>query len=134
MRFMLDTDTCIFLIRKSPASVLKKLTSLTPGDAGISVITLAELEYGVAKSSKQNVNAEALNEFCAPLEIAEFDEKAARFYGKVRAALEREGTPIGSMDTLIGAHALSLGVTLVTHNTREFSRIDGLKLADWVKA
>ncbi|MBF0292749.1 MAG: type II toxin-antitoxin system VapC family toxin [Nitrospinae bacterium] len=134
MRFMLDTDTCISLIRKSPASVLKKLTSLTPGDAGISVITLAELEYGVAKSSKQNINSEALSEFCAPLEIAEFGDKAARFYGKVRATLERDGTPIGSMDMMIGSHALSLGVTLVTHNTREFSRIDGLKLTDWAES
>lgn len=134
MRFMLDTDTCVFLIRKSPASVLKKLTSLKPGDVGVSVVTLAELEYGVAKSSKQNVNAEALSEFCVPLEIAGFGEKAARSYGEVRAALERAGTPIGSMDMMIGSHALSLGVTLVTHNTREFSRIEGLKLADWVKA
>lgn len=131
---MLDTDTCISLIRKSPAYTLKKLTSLTPGDVGVSIITLAELEYGVAKSSRQNVNAEALSEFCAPLEIAEFDGKAARSYGKVRAELERAGTPIGSMDMMIGAHALSLGVTLVTHNTREFSRIEGLKLADWIKA
>jgi tRNA(fMet)-specific endonuclease VapC len=122
------------MIRKSSASALKKLISLKPGDVGISVVTLAELEYGVAKSSKQKVNAEALDEFCAPFEIAGFDEKAARSYGEVRVTLERAGTPIGSMDMMIGAHALSLGVTLVTHNTRGFSRIRGLKLADWVKA
>jgi tRNA(fMet)-specific endonuclease VapC len=131
---MLDTDICIFLIKNNSASALKKLTSLKPGDVGISVVTLAELEYGAAKSSKQNANAEALSEFCAPLEIAEFGEKAARSYGEVRAGLEKAGTPIGSTDMMIGAHAVSLGVTLVTHNTREFSRIKGLKLADWVKA
>ena len=134
MRFMLDTGTCIFLIKNNSASALKKLTSLKPGDVGISVVTLAELEYGVAKSSKPVVNAEALSGFCAPLEIAGFDENAARSYGEIRATLELAGTPIGSMDMMIGAHALSLGVTFVTHNTREFSRIKGLKLADWVKA
>jgi tRNA(fMet)-specific endonuclease VapC len=132
MRFMLDTDTCIALIKRKPRSVLRRLTSLAPGEAGISTVTLAELRYGVAKSAQRERNAAALDEFLLPLDIADFDEAAAASYGTVRAALERAGAPIGPLDTQIGAHALSLGATLVTHNLREFRRIPGLACADWL--
>ncbi len=132
MRFMLDTDSCIALIKRKPAKVLRRILSLAPGEVGISAVTLAELSFGVAKSSQKERNRTALDEFLLPLEIADFDAAAAGSYGKVRAALEAAGTPIGPLDTQIGAHALSLGAVLVTHNTREFRRIPGLALEDWL--
>jgi tRNA(fMet)-specific endonuclease VapC len=132
MRFMLDTDSCIALIKRQPAKILRRITSLAPGEAGISAITLAELRSGVAKSTERERNSQALDEFLLPLEIADFDAAAADSYGTVRAVLEAAGTPIGPLDTLIGAHALSLGAVLVTHNTREFRRMPGLTVADWL--
>lgn len=131
MRFMLDTNICIYLIKQKPANVLKHFSSHDVGDVGISSITLAELQYGVSKSQHVQKNRHALSEFIQPLEIADFDEKAAESYGDIRATLEKAGTPIGSMDMLIGAHALSLGVTLVTNNVCEFKKIKGLKVVDW---
>jgi tRNA(fMet)-specific endonuclease VapC len=132
MRFMLDTDSCIALIKRKPNSILRRLTSLSPGEAGISAISLAELRYGVATSAQQEKNGLALDEFLLPLEVADFDEPTAESYGMVRAALEKAGTPIGPLDTQIGAHALSLGATLITHNSREFRRIPGLAVEDWL--
>jgi tRNA(fMet)-specific endonuclease VapC len=132
MRFMLDTDSCIALIKRKPARMLDKLTSHAPGDVGLSAVTLAELRYGVAKSAQRERNSQALDEFLLPLEIADFDEAAAGAYGEVRTTLEKAGTPIGPLDTQIGAHALSLGTVLVTHNTREFRRIPGLAVEDWL--
>jgi len=131
MKYMLDTNICIYLIKRKLPRVLKHFQSHVPGDIGISSITLAELRYGVAKSQHIEKNRQALDEFILPLEIADFDEKAAERYGNVRASLEKEGKPIGSMDMLIGAHALSLGITLITNNTREFKQIKTLKIADW---
>lgn len=132
MKLMLDTNTCIALIKRKPAQVLQKFSQYPVGDIGISVVTLAELRYGVAKSQQQARNQAALDEFTLPLEIAAFDEAATLAYGTLRATLERQGTPIGSLDTLIAAHALSLGATLVTNNTREFKRVAGLEVVDWV--
>ena len=132
MRFMLDTDSCIALIKRKPAKMLDKLTSHAPGDIGLSTVTLAELRYGVAKSAQKERNSQALDEFLLPLEIADFDEMSAGAYGEVRAALEKAGTPVGPLDTQIGAHALSLGAVLVTHNTREFRRVPGLAVEDWL--
>ena len=132
MRFMLDTDSCIALIKRKPAKMLDKLTSHAPGDVGLSTVTLAELRYGVAKSAQKDANACALDAFLLPLEIADFDETTAGVYGEVRAALEKTGTPIGPLDTQIGAHALSLGAVLVTHNAREFRRVPGLAVEDWL--
>jgi len=132
MRFMLDTDLCIALIKRKPAKMLDKLTSHAPGDVGLSTVSLAELRYGVAKSAQKERNSQALDEFLLPLEIADFDEMSAGSYGEVRAALEKAGTPIGPLDTQIGAHALSLGAVLVTQNTREFRRIPGLAVEDWL--
>lgn len=110
---------------------MKHFQSHVVGDIGISSVTLAELRYGVAKSQHIEKNRQALDEFILPLEIADFDEKAAEIYGNVRASLEKEGKSIGSMDMLIGAHVLSLGITLVTNNTREFKLIKSLKITDW---
>jgi len=131
MVLLLDTDVCIYLIRQRPASVLQRFDEYTVGDIGISVVTLAELEYGVSKSSKPGRNKEALEEFVAPLVVADFDRAATTVYGKVRAALEKKGQMIGAMDLLIAAHALSLNVRLVTHNVREFSRVPGLRVETW---
>ena len=132
MRFMLDTDSCIALIKRKPAKMLDKLTSHAPGDIGLSTVTLAELRYGVAKSAQKERNSQALDEFLLPLEIADFDETTAGAYGEVRAALEKAGTPVGPLDTQIGVHALSLGAVLVTHNAREFRRVPGLAVEDWL--
>lgn len=131
MKYMLDTNICIYLIKQKPPKVLKHFKTHAIGDIGISSITLAELRYGVSKSQHVEKNRLALDEFMLPLEIADFDEKAAQEYGTVRADLEKAGKPIGSMDMLIGAHALALGATLVTNNTREFKQIQNLKIADW---
>lgn len=133
MKHMLDTNICIYLIKKKPEKVLSRFRSNTIGDIGISSITLAELRYGVEKSLQVQKNREALNAFLLPLEIANFDAEAALSYGIIRAVLEKAGTPVGSMDMLIGAHAMSLGVTLVTNNVREFKRIRNLNIADWSK-
>jgi tRNA(fMet)-specific endonuclease VapC len=132
MKVMLDTNTCIAIIKRKPPQVIKRFTAYTVGEIGISWITLAELEFGVAKSQHLEKNQEALDEFVLPLEIASFDREAARVYGRVRAALEKKGTPIGPLDTMIGAHAMTLGVTLATNNIREFSRIKGLTIVDWL--
>jgi tRNA(fMet)-specific endonuclease VapC len=131
MKFILDTNTCIYIIKQKPPKVLKHFKAYSVGEIGISSITLSELRFGVEKSQHIQKNDEALDDFILPLEIADFDEKAAKVYGKVRAALEKAGNLIGSMDLLIGAHALSIGATLVTNNIKEFKRIKELKLIDW---
>ncbi len=131
MKYMLDTNICIYLIKQKSPKVVKHFKSHVVGDIGISSVTLAELRYGVAKSRRVEKNRQALDEFILPLEIADFDEKAAESYGNVRVSLEKDGKPIGSLDMMIGAHALSLGVILVTNNTREFRQIKHLKVADW---
>ncbi|MBI5181482.1 MAG: type II toxin-antitoxin system VapC family toxin [Nitrospirae bacterium] len=131
MKYMLDTNICIYLIKKKPEKVLRHFKAHAIGDIGISSITLAELRYGVEKSQQVQKNRDALYEFLLPLEIADFDDKATVSYGKVRVALEKAGTPVGSMDMLIGAHALSLVATLVTNNVREFRHLKGLNIADW---
>ena len=131
MKCMLDTNICMHLIKQKNPKILAYLKKHAIGEIGISSITLAELQYGVANSDYIRRNREALHEFILPLEIADFDKKAAEVYGNVRANLEKAGSPIGSMDMLIGSHALSLGVTLVTNNIREFNRIKGLKVVDW---
>lgn len=132
MRFMLDTDMCIHLIRKKPKKAIAKLRSLKVSEAGISSITLSELEFGVAKSTQPEKNKMALLEFVAPLEIAPFDDLAAAEYGLIRAFLESKGEPIGPLDTLIAAHARALRCVLVTNNQREFSRVLELQLENWL--
>lgn len=131
MRWMLDTDTCIAIVKKHPAA-LKKLRGKSIGQVGISSITLGELAFGADKSNRRNDAHEALREFVLALEIVAFDEDAAMQYGAVRAALAGRGKPIGPLDTLIAAHAMAVDATLVTHNTREFSQVKGLRLEDWI--
>jgi tRNA(fMet)-specific endonuclease VapC len=133
MRFMLDTNICIYAIKHRPPEVLAALRAHAAAGLGLSSITVAELTFGVAKSGSLR-NQRALAQFLEPLEIADFDRRAADVYGPLRAALEGAGTPIGPLDTQLAAHAMALGVTLVTHNTREFARVPGLRLDDWVQA
>lgn len=128
---MVDTDTCIAII-KGHAGAIKKLRGKSIGQVGISAITLSELNFGAAKSSRPEQASAALAEFTLALEVAAFDAELAPVYGSVRALLAKRGTPIGPLDTLIGSHAMALDITLVTHNTREFSRIEGLRLEDWI--
>lgn len=132
MKLMLDTNICIAIIKQKPKDILRKFNDYQVGQVCISSVTLAELRYGVAKSQYHQKNQAALDEFILPLEVADFDEAAADYYGRLRAGLERQSTPIGALDTMIAGHALSLNVTLVTNNTREFSRVAGLQLLDWV--
>jgi tRNA(fMet)-specific endonuclease VapC len=132
MKYMLDTNICIGLIRQKPQSLIERLTDCAPGDIGVSTITVAELAHGAQKSSQVEKNMSALEQFLLPLEIADFNQRASIAYGFVRASLERTGNVIGSMDLLIGAHALSLNVILVTNNTGEFKRIPNLKIEDWM--
>ncbi len=129
--WLLDTNICIYVIKAKPRLVLDRFRAVPIASIAISSITLAELEYGVAKSSGPQQNREALAALVAPLVIETFDDQAAERYGHLRAELERRGTQIGSLDLLIGAHALSLGRTLVTNNEREFVRIPGLAVENW---
>ena len=132
MKYLLDTNICIYLIKRKPKKVFDKFQTLIPSDVGVSSITVAELQYGVDKSQRQQQNQAALSQFLIPLEIVPFDEKAASPYGKIRAELERQGIVIGAMDLLIASQAIALEVTLVTNNVKEFSRIQGLKLENWL--
>jgi len=131
MRIMLDTDICIHLIRQRPQPVLNRFAAYVPGDVGVSGITVAELEYGVSKSGQPRRNRQALEQFLSPLDVAAFDRAATRTYGALRTHLERRGFPIGGMDLLIAAHALSADVSLATSNEREFKRVPGLRVENW---
>jgi tRNA(fMet)-specific endonuclease VapC len=132
MRYLLDTNICIYLIKQKPVEVLEKFNAYSVGEIGVSSITVSELWYGVAKSEYRKANQKALEQFLLPLIVVEFDEGAAEIYGEIRVALEKEGGPIGAMDMLIAAHAVSMGVVLVTNNEREFSRVPNLIVENWV--
>ncbi|MCC8189558.1 MAG: type II toxin-antitoxin system VapC family toxin [Planctomycetes bacterium] len=132
MKILLDTNICIYLIKNRPEGVRERLRACTPGEVGISSITAGELWYGVAKSQAKTRNTAAMEAFMLPLEVVSFNSAASMAYGTLRTALEKKGTPIGPLDMLIAAHAVSLGVTLVTNNLREFKRVPGLKCVNWV--
>lgn len=131
MKYLLDTDVCIYLINKRPSSVLEKLHACRAGDIGVSAVTVAELRYGASKSQRPEQNHEALDLFLAPLEMTAFDENAAIVYGEIRTLLEKTGAPIGPLDMLIAGQAKSLNVVLVTNNVREFKKVKGLKIEAW---
>jgi tRNA(fMet)-specific endonuclease VapC len=131
MKYLLDTNICIYIIKNNPTKVFDKFKSLSFGSVAISSITLAELNYGVAKSKNIEKNTDALTKFLTPIEVLDFDFQASEVYGKIRTELEAKGTPIGPLDLLIAAHAISLNITLVTNNEKEFSRINVLKLENW---
>ena len=128
---LLDTNICIYVINAKPPAVLERFRQYRMGEIGICSVVAAELAYGVAESNSPR-NQMALEMFLAPLTILPFDEAAIWAYGDLRASLERKGTPIGSLDTMIAAHALSHQATLITNNTAEFSRVPGLQVENWV--
>jgi tRNA(fMet)-specific endonuclease VapC len=133
MKYLLDTNICIYIIKKKPEVVLKKNKRFPLGNIGISTITLAELQFGIYKSTNPEKNLNALNQFIIPLKIIDFDYKATIEYGLIRADLEKKETPIGPLDTLIGAHARSAGLTIITNNEKEFNRIPNLSIENWTK-
>lgn len=133
IRALLDTNICIYLIKNNPPEVRERFASYAPGEIGITSLSVAELHYGVEKSASREKNAGALEALLLPLEIVPFDEAAAQIYGRIRATLEKKGTPVGSMDMLIAAVALARNCTLITHNLREFERIDGLRCESWAQ-
>lgn len=132
MRYMLDTDICIYAINERPPAVLQAIRQHQAAGLGVSSITVAELHFGVARTGSSR-NLDALRRFLAALEIAPFDAVAAELSGSLRAWLTSQGTPIGPYDTLIASHAHAVGATLVSNNTREFERVPGLKLVNWAQ-
>jgi tRNA(fMet)-specific endonuclease VapC len=133
MRHLLDTDTCIHIARDRPTAVRARFARMHPGNLGISVVTWCELVFGAVKSSRPEASLAGLERFAAAVRVHPLTPSVAPHYGSVRKALEDAGTRIEAMDLLIAAHALDLGAVLVTNNTREFSRVPGLRLENWVE-
>lgn len=132
MKYLLDTNICIYIIKRKPAHLLNKFISFQVGEIGVPTITVAELTFGVQKSIYPKRNLQALEQFLQPLVIVDFDYKAALAYGILRQQLQARGHPIGPLDMLIAAQALSQNVPIVTNNVREFERIEGLSVENWV--
>ena len=131
MKYMMDTNICIYAIKNKSESVIRKILSQNPEDLCISVVTYAELMHGVEKSQAVEKNRIAMSLFLSAITVLDFDGEAAEAYGQIRAELERKGTPIDPMNLLIAGHARSQGLILVTNNTREFARVTGLRIEDW---
>lgn len=129
--YLLDTDISSYIMKRSHESVLKRLRRVGVGDVSISAITRSELMYGVEVSPRKQQDSAALDAFLKHVEVLDYPGEAALHYGQIRAALKVAGQMIGANDLLIAAHARSLGLILVTNNTREFARVDGLKLENW---
>ncbi len=129
--YMLDTDTCSYVIRERPIGVLERFRKLSMDQVCISAVTYAELIYGVERSSSKRINRPIVNDFVQHLDIIEWGKEAAERYGKVRAELEPAGTPIGAMDMMIAAHAKSIKAALVTNNQKQFAKVKGLKIENW---
>ena len=130
---MLDTDTCSYIMKRSSETVIKRLRSVPVTDVCISVITKSELLYGVEVSPRQTQDATALQAFLLHVEVLEFPDAAATHYAQIRADLKKRGQMIGANDLFIAAHARSLGLRLVTNNTGEFGRVQGLALENWIR-
>lgn len=132
MSYMLDTDICIYILTDRAPDKREHILARQPGaPLLLSAITVSELSYGVEKSKWRKANTALLDRFLCDFQVVPYDERAARMCGILRAALEKNGRPIGPMDSLIAAHAVSIGATLITHNTREFGRVSGLTIEDW---
>jgi tRNA(fMet)-specific endonuclease VapC len=130
-KYLLDTNICIYIMKRKPARVLERFRHLDPQQVGISSITLSELTYGVEKSVMKEKNFDILANFIAMIEVLPYDENPTLAYGKLRSDLEKRGVPIGPLDMLIAAHALSLQRVLVTNNEGEFRRIPELHVENW---
>ncbi|MGO8790083.1 MAG: type II toxin-antitoxin system tRNA(fMet)-specific endonuclease VapC [Terriglobia bacterium] len=133
MRYLLDTNICIYIAKQKPKSVLARLDKLKSGDVGMSIVTYLELVYGAWKSQRRQENLARIRELQGLIPVLPLDVSAGRHYGEVRAGLETKGTPIGAYDLLIAAHALSLGLILVTNNAREFLRVPQLTVENWAE-
>lgn len=131
MKYLLDTDICIYIMNKRPAEVIARFKQYDVGDVGLSTITLSELQFGVAKSGKPKKNQQRLADFAAPFSVIPYEEAAAKAYGDIRYQLEKQGQSIGPLDLLIAAQAKSRKLVLVTNNEREFARIDDLEVENW---
>jgi tRNA(fMet)-specific endonuclease VapC len=131
MRYLLDTDICIYIAKRKPAGVLARLERLHPGDVGMSVVTYLELAYGAHKSQQVEANVSRIKQLSHLIPVRTLDASAATHYGRLRAGLEKSGSLIGAYDLLIAAHAVALELTLVTNNVREFRRVPGLRLENW---
>src|ERR1700733_1183521 len=131
MKYLLDTNICIYLIKRKPSHVFEQFARHKVGDIGISAITYSDVAFGVANSEREEQNQLALQEFIAPMEVADFPSGAATVYGQIRAELKKKGISLGPLDMLIAAHSLFLGTTLVTNNAKEFSRIPHLPIENW---
>ncbi|MEY2794488.1 MAG: hypothetical protein RIR10_204 [Planctomycetota bacterium] len=134
MRYMLDTDCCIELLRGRAPHAVEVISKVGLAKVHLSTITVGELLAGAARSANASENAARVVRFCASLQVVPFDERAAARYAVTRARLAAYGTPIGPLDMLIAGHALSIDATLVTGNTREFERVEGLKIENWIAA
>jgi len=133
MKYLLDTDICIYLIKKQPPSVIKKLIEIDNNQVALSTVTLFELKFGVENSQYFERSNLALNEFCSSIpNIISFDGVAANYAAKIRYQLKEKGTPIGPYDVQIAAIAMSQNLILVTNNQKEFDRVDGLTIENWV--
>jgi tRNA(fMet)-specific endonuclease VapC len=130
LRFLLDTDSVSYALR-GEGRVAERIRAHRPSELGLSAITLAELRFGADRRGSRRLHR-LIDAFVGDIAVVPFDEEAAGRFGKVATALVSKGTPIGVLDTMIAAHALQLGLTLVTHNLKHFQRVRGLKLVDWV--
>jgi tRNA(fMet)-specific endonuclease VapC len=130
--YVLDTDICSYLMKRTQPALIERVKTFAPRDLKVSVVTLFELEYGILRSDRRDALRRVVLAFLENVELLAWTDSAAREAGAVRAELAAAGSPIGAYDLQIAGHARSLGATLVTNNLREFSRVSGLLLADWV--
>ena len=133
LRYLLDTNVCIFIIKNRPEGVRARFQTLRPGEVGVSAVTEAELLHGAYKSERVEYNLAAYHDFSAQMAVIPFDPQVTDAYGRIRSELERAGKPIGLLDFQIAATAVAHGLILVTNNVGEFGRVPGLTLEDWTK-
>jgi tRNA(fMet)-specific endonuclease VapC len=133
VRYLLDTNICIYIAKRKPEAVLRRLEQMKPGDIGMSVVSYAELSFGAWKSEQREANLEKLERLRRLIPVQPLGEDVTSHYGRIRADLECKGIPIGGYDLLIAAHALSLRLTLVTNNAREFAGVEGLRVENWTE-
>jgi tRNA(fMet)-specific endonuclease VapC len=134
MKYLIDTNICIYIMNRRPIEVINKFSQFAPGDIAVSSITVSELEFGVTNSLRKEENKIRLDEFLIPFEVLPYDQVAAKAYGIIRTQLEKAGRPLGPLDMLIAAHALSRNLVLVTNNQKEFKKVKDLKVENWVKS
>ncbi len=130
-RYMMDTDTCSYIIKERPESVRRNFQSLSMDSLCISIVTYAELMYGVERSSSKRINRAVIDRFISHLDVLKWDTKAADKYAFIRTTLDAKGTPIGAMDMMIASHATSIDAVLVTNNQKHFSQVQGLTIENW---